>query len=116
MARRDQAHGIDTDQSALAASAASCLQLRAVNGRGGRPGPTTGDSVGHAAGSLQLADQMEDHPGLGEALRSGELSHARAHKVADVLKLDPNSEDELLEAAKDPSETNRQLADRCRAF
>jgi len=73
----------------------------------------TGDSLGHAAGSLQLADQMEDHPGLRDALRSGELSEARAHKVADVLKLDPNSEDELLEAAKDPSETNRQLADRC---
>jgi hypothetical protein len=73
----------------------------------------TGESLGHAAGSLQLADQMEDHPGLGEALRSGELSHARAHKVADVLKLDPNSEDELVEAAKNKDETNRQLADRC---
>ncbi|HEY2563556.1 MAG TPA: HNH endonuclease signature motif containing protein [Acidimicrobiales bacterium] len=74
---------------------------------------TTGESLGHAAGSLQLADQMEDHPGLGDALRSGELSHARAHKVADVLKLDPNSEDELVEAAKNKGETNRQLADRC---
>ena len=73
----------------------------------------TGESLGHAAGSLQLADQMEDHPGLGDALRSGELSHARAHKVADVLKLDPDSEDELLKAAKDRTETNRQLADRC---
>jgi len=73
----------------------------------------TGESLGHAAGSLQLADQMEDHPGLGDALRSGELSHARAHKVADVLKLDPDSEDELLKAAQDRTETNRQLADRC---
>jgi hypothetical protein len=73
----------------------------------------TGESLGAAAGSLQLADQMEDHPGLGDALRSGELSQARAHKVADVLQLDPNSEDELLKAAKDRNETNRQLADRC---
>ena len=73
----------------------------------------TGESLGQAAGSLQLADQMEDHPGLGDALRSGELSQARAHKVADVLKLDPNSEDELVKAAKDRNETNRQLADRC---
>src|ERR1700733_1843819 len=73
----------------------------------------TGESLGHAAGSLQLADQMEDHPGLGDALRSGELSQTRAHTVAGVLKLDPNSEDELLKAAKDRTETNRQLADRC---
>ena len=73
----------------------------------------TGESLGAAAGSLQLADQMEHHPGLGDALRSGELSQARAHKVADVLKLDPTSEDELLKAATDRNETNRQLADRC---
>jgi hypothetical protein len=33
--------------------------------------------------------------------------------VADVLKVDPTSEDELVEAAKDPRETNRQLQDRC---
>jgi hypothetical protein len=73
----------------------------------------TGDTVGGAAGSLQLADQMEDHQGLGDALRSGELSQTRAQKVAGVLKLDPDSEDELLKAARDPKETNRQLADRC---
>ena len=73
----------------------------------------TGESLGHAAGSLQLANQMEDHPGLGDALRSGELSQTRAHTVAGVLKLDPDSEDELLKAAKDRTETNRQLADRC---
>jgi len=73
----------------------------------------TGESLGAAAGSLRLADQMEHHPGLGDALRSGELSETRARQVADVLQLDPNSEDELVEAAKDPTETNRQLADRC---
>jgi hypothetical protein len=73
----------------------------------------TGETLGAAAGSLHLADQMEDHPGLGDALRSGELSTTRAHQVADVLAVDPNSEDELVEAAKDPNETNRQLADRC---
>jgi hypothetical protein len=33
--------------------------------------------------------------------------------VADVLSIDPNSEDELVEAAKDKTESNRQLADRC---
>jgi hypothetical protein len=33
--------------------------------------------------------------------------------VADALDVDPNSESELVEAAKDPTETNRQLADRC---
>jgi hypothetical protein len=73
----------------------------------------TGESIGSAAGSLRLADQMEDHPGLGAALRSGELSVTRAQQVAGVLQLDPNSEDELVEAAKDPKQTNRQLADRC---
>ena len=73
----------------------------------------TGESLGQAAGSLQLADQMEHHRELGDALRSGELSHARARQVADVLRIDPNSEDELVEAAKNKDETNRQLADRC---
>jgi hypothetical protein len=73
----------------------------------------TGESLGAAAGSLRLADQMEHHPGLGDALRSGELSQSRARQVADAIQLDPNSEDELVEAAKDPHETNRQLADRC---
>jgi hypothetical protein len=73
----------------------------------------TGESLAGAAGSLRLADQMEHHPGLDDALRRGELSQSRAHKVADVLQLDPHSEDELVEAAKDRNETNRQLADRC---
>lgn len=73
----------------------------------------TGESLGAAAGSLRLADQMEHHRGLGDALRSGELSQTRARQVADVLQVDPHSEDELVEAAKDPNETNRQLADRC---
>jgi hypothetical protein len=73
----------------------------------------TGESLGAAAGSLRLADQMEDHPGLGDALRSGELSPTRARQVAGVLQLDPNREDELVEAARDRKETNRQLADRC---
>jgi hypothetical protein len=73
----------------------------------------TGDTLGGAAGSLQLADQMGDHLELGEALRKGQLSHARARQVADVLRVDPTSEDELVEAAKDPKETNRQLQDRC---
>ncbi len=50
---------------------------------------------------------------MGEALRTGQLSHARARQVADVLRVDPTSEDELVEAAKDPRETNRQLQDRC---
>jgi hypothetical protein len=73
----------------------------------------TGESLGQAAGSLQLADQMEHHRELGDTLRSGELSHARARQVADVLRVDPNSEDELVEAAKNKDETNRQLQDRC---
>ncbi|HWF23699.1 MAG TPA: hypothetical protein VG226_16210, partial [Acidimicrobiales bacterium] len=73
----------------------------------------TGESRGSAAGSLRLADQMEHHRGLGDALRSGQLSLTRARQVADVLQVDPTSEDELVKAAKDRTETNRQLADRC---
>jgi hypothetical protein len=73
----------------------------------------SGDSLGGAAGSLQLADSMGEHPELGSALRTGQLSHARARQVADVLKVDPTSEDELVDAATDPRETNRQLQDRC---
>ena len=73
----------------------------------------TGESLAGAAGSLRLADQMEHHRGLGDALRKGELSETRARQVADALQVDPHSEDELVEAAKDRNETNRQLADRC---
>lgn len=73
----------------------------------------TGDSLGAAAGSLHLVDQMTDHPELGQALRKGQLSHARARQVADVLDVDPTSEEELVDAAKDSNETNRQLQDRC---
>jgi hypothetical protein len=73
----------------------------------------TGESVGSSSGSLQLADQMGEHPVLDAALRTGELSSSRARQVAGVLKLDPDSSDELVEAAKDTNESHRQLADRC---
>jgi hypothetical protein len=73
----------------------------------------TGESLGASTGSLRLADQMEDHPGLDAALRTGELSQSRARQVAGALTLDPDSSDELVEAAKDKNESNRQLADRC---
>ena len=73
----------------------------------------TGESVGSSFGSLRLADQMGDHPGLDAALRTGELSHSRARQVAGVLTLDPGSSDELVEAATDSNESHRQLADRC---
>jgi hypothetical protein len=73
----------------------------------------TGDSLGAAAGSLQLAEQMEHHPELDEALRTGQLSQSRARQVADVLKLDPTSENELVNAATNHNETDRQLKDRC---
>ena len=56
---------------------------------------------------------MDSSPGLADALRSGDLSSSRARQVADVLKIDPTSEDELVEAAKDKNESNRQPADRC---
>ena len=51
----------------------------------------TGESVGSSFGSLRLADQMGDHPGLDAALRTGELSHSRARQVAGVLTLDPEA-------------------------
>jgi hypothetical protein len=73
----------------------------------------TGESLGASTGSLRLADQMENHPGLDAALRAGELSQSRARQVAGVLTLDPDSSDELVEAAKNKDASNRQLADRC---
>ena len=73
----------------------------------------SGESLSASNGSLRLADQMGDHPGLDDALRTGELSHQRARQVADVFKLDPDSSDELVEAAKNKNESHRQLADRC---
>jgi hypothetical protein len=56
---------------------------------------------------------MGEHPGLDDALRTGELSHQRARQVAGVLTLDPDRSDELVEAAKNKNESHRQLADRC---
>lgn len=73
----------------------------------------SGESLSASNGSLRLAGQMGDHPGLDDALRTGELSHQRARQVADVFKLDPDSSDELVEAAKNKNESHRQLADRC---
>ncbi len=73
----------------------------------------SGESLSASNGSLRLAGQMGDHPGLDDALRKGELSHQRARQVADVFKLDPDSSDELVEAAKNKNESHRQLADRC---
>ncbi len=71
----------------------------------------TGDAMGAAAGSLELADKMEAHPGLSKALRAGELTTGRARQVADALDVAPTSEQELLDAAR--KETFRQLRDRC---
>jgi len=72
----------------------------------------TGDSVGDAIDTLALGDTVEDHPGMGDAFRQGKLSRQRAKAVGDAVRVNPQSEDELVGAASS-EETLRQLRDRC---
>ena len=60
----------------------------------------TGDSVGDAADTLELASTMERHPGVEHSYRKGKLSKARAKAVGEAVRANPDSEGELLGAAE----------------
>ncbi len=93
--------------------ATECRQPEA----GGHPTPAhwlsdmTGDSLGDSTGVLKLGESLADHPAIDEAARKGKLSGKAARLVADAARVNPGSEDELVEAAT--HETFHQLRDRC---
>jgi len=72
----------------------------------------TGDSVGDAMDTLDLATTMEHHPGVEDSCRRGKLSKARAKAVGEAVRANPDAEGELLDAAEGP-ETLRQVKERC---
>ena len=71
----------------------------------------SGESVGEAMDVLRLGQALEDQPGVDDAYRQGELSRARAKLVSGAVKVNPQSEGEILEGAKHDS--LRQLKERC---
>jgi hypothetical protein len=71
----------------------------------------TGDSVGETKDLVQLAEDLADQPEVEQAFRDGELSKRRATLVTGAVKVAPNKQSELVEAAK--TETEAQLKERC---
>ena len=71
----------------------------------------SGESVGEAMDVLRLGQALEDQPGVDDAYRHGELSRARAKLVSGAVKVNPQSEGEILQGAKHDS--LRQLKERC---
>jgi hypothetical protein len=84
---------------------------------GGHPTPAhwlsavTGESVGESADVLRMGASFSDHSGMEEAARQGRLSRQAARMVADAVRVNPASEDDLVDAAQ--THTMRQLRDRC---
>ena len=99
---------------ALAASRASRAHRPEA---GGHPTPAhwlsglTGESLGESTGVLRLGDHLARHAAVDEAARAGELSRQAARLVADAVSVNPDREEDLVEAARGGS--MRQLKDRC---
>jgi hypothetical protein len=72
----------------------------------------TGVSVGQAVGTLETGRRLEHLPATETAFASGELSEVRVREVAIAAEASPDSEHELLEAAR--TETVPALKERCR--
>ena len=102
-----------TGKSLAAARATECRQPEAGGHRSAAHwlSEMTGDSLGDSTGVLRLGESMADHPTMEEAARQGKLPPKAAQLVADALRVNPASEDELVEAAS--HETHQQLRDRC---
>ncbi|HEX3839598.1 MAG TPA: hypothetical protein VHU85_02295, partial [Acidimicrobiales bacterium] len=71
----------------------------------------TGESLGEATDVLSLGDSLATHPGMDSAYRGGKLSRSKAKAIASAVKINPDSEDELVETAE--GDTVRQTRDRC---
>jgi hypothetical protein len=71
----------------------------------------TGESLGEAIDVLSLGDSLATHPGMDSAYRGGKLSRSKAKAIAGAVRVNPDSEDELVAAAE--GDTARQNRDRC---
>jgi hypothetical protein len=60
----------------------------------------TGTTVGAASATLETAARLEDLDDVDAAFRAGELSGTEANEMAQAAAVDPNSQAELLAAAK----------------
>ncbi len=72
---------------------------------------TTGDSVGEAKDLIRLGEALVDQPSLAESFLAGKLSHRRAARVSDAVKVNPAKEAELVGSAESDSEAT--LKERC---
>jgi hypothetical protein len=73
---------------------------------------TTGTGLGPAITTLQAARQLGSLPVTEEAMREGRLSESQVKEIAGAATLQPNSEQELVEAAEKQTMTMLKL--RCR--
>ncbi len=72
---------------------------------------TTGDTVGEAKDLIRLGEALIDQPSLAESFLAGKLSHRRASRVSDAVKVNPAREAELVDSAESDSEAT--LKERC---
>lgn len=71
----------------------------------------TGDPMGEAIDILKVGEAATSHPGVGEALRRGDLTKHKAKLIVDAVGVNPRSEDEVLAGAR--GSTHRQVRDAC---
>src|SRR5438094_1420488 len=71
----------------------------------------TGVSVGQAVGTLETGRRLERLPATEMAFLSGQLSETRVKEVAVAAEASPDSEQDLLQAAR--TETVPALKERC---
>jgi hypothetical protein len=71
----------------------------------------TGETIGEAIEVLSLGDSLAVHPGVDAAYREGKLSRSKAKAIAGAVKVNPDSEDELVATAE--GDTAREVRDRC---
>jgi hypothetical protein len=71
----------------------------------------TGDPMGEALDLLKVGEAATSHPGVGEALRRGDLTKHKAKLIVDAVGVNPGAEDEVLKGAR--SGTHRQVRDAC---
>jgi hypothetical protein len=71
----------------------------------------TGETIGEATEVLSLGDSLATHPGMDSAYREGKLSRSKAKAIAGAVRVNPDSEEELVRTAE--GDTARQTRDRC---
>jgi hypothetical protein len=71
----------------------------------------TGDPMGEAVDILKVGRAASSHPGVGEALRRGELTKHKASLIVDAVGVNPSAEDEILKEAAEGS--HRQVKEAC---